>query len=348
LKPENLLLDSDFNLKVADFGLATLLEEDVAEADAPLLRTVCGTESYMAPEVVARRAYRGSSADVWSAGVILFTCISGFPPFVKAQPGDWWFDRAAEGNYELFWRAHLRTAAFSPEVQDLLNGMFSVDPARRSCLEAIAEHPWVQAEVRDADALRADLERRAREVDRQRARERAEAARGRGGRAGGEFDAFAADADRGVSHSLPSLPAGLESLSKAGALTVFSTPLDEDDVFAILEKAVTALGGTVAVKGPKVQCTFVPQAQSGAVKMALALYAHPAADSIVIHHRTKGGDIDGARYHRVVGEITRALHGGPAFQGSGTPVSAAPLASQASATRGAAEQNTVRDYPILL
>jgi serine/threonine protein kinase len=60
IKPENLLLGDAFALKVADFGLSALRVGEIAAA----LRTVCGTGSYMAPEVIARSEYLGAPADV--------------------------------------------------------------------------------------------------------------------------------------------------------------------------------------------------------------------------------------------------------------------------------------------
>ncbi|KAK6929883.1 Protein kinase domain [Dillenia turbinata] len=76
IKPQNLLLDEQGNLKVSDFGLSAL-----PELNKTLLRTACGTPAYTAPEVVSRRGYDGPKADAWSCGVILFVFLAGFFPF---------------------------------------------------------------------------------------------------------------------------------------------------------------------------------------------------------------------------------------------------------------------------
>lgn len=77
VKPQNLLLDAEGNLKVSDFGLAALPEQ----LRNGLLQTSCGTPAYTAPEVFGRRGYDGSKADAWSCGVILYVLLSGALPF---------------------------------------------------------------------------------------------------------------------------------------------------------------------------------------------------------------------------------------------------------------------------
>ncbi|CAJ2628210.1 unnamed protein product [Trifolium pratense] len=78
LKPQNLLLDSDGNLKVSDFGLSALPEH----LKDGLLHTACGTPAYTAPEILRRSGgYDGSKADAWSCGLILYVLLAGYLPF---------------------------------------------------------------------------------------------------------------------------------------------------------------------------------------------------------------------------------------------------------------------------
>lgn len=78
LKPENILLmDEDLTVKIGDFGLAKIVGE------ASFTTTLCGTPSYVAPEILADNRTRKytKAVDIWSLGVVLYICLCGFPPF---------------------------------------------------------------------------------------------------------------------------------------------------------------------------------------------------------------------------------------------------------------------------
>ncbi|KAI8138547.1 kinase-like domain-containing protein [Fennellomyces sp. T-0311] len=75
LKPENLLLDKDKNIKIADFGMASL------QPTGSLLETSCGSPHYASPEIVTGIPYNGSASDIWSCGIILYALLCGHLPF---------------------------------------------------------------------------------------------------------------------------------------------------------------------------------------------------------------------------------------------------------------------------
>merc|ERR1712032_1655446 len=74
-KPENLLLDSNLHVKIADFGLSNMMR------DGEFLKTSCGSPNYASPEVVSGKAYVGPEVDVWSCGVVLYALLCGSLPF---------------------------------------------------------------------------------------------------------------------------------------------------------------------------------------------------------------------------------------------------------------------------
>lgn len=83
IKPENLLLDERDNLKISDFGLATVFRHNNRER---LLNKMCGTLPYVAPELLKRKEFHAEPVDVWSCGIVLTAMLAGELPW--DQPSD--------------------------------------------------------------------------------------------------------------------------------------------------------------------------------------------------------------------------------------------------------------------
>jgi len=106
LKSENILLDGDYVLKIADFGFAAPMEGKNGDG---YLRTRLGTKNHMAPEIHLRKPYKGELVDLFASAIILFTMVSQHPPFNAAQPSDPYYKCIGGGKYDTFWNAHSRT-----------------------------------------------------------------------------------------------------------------------------------------------------------------------------------------------------------------------------------------------
>uniref|UniRef100_A0A671RFS2 BR serine/threonine kinase 2 n=1 Tax=Sinocyclocheilus anshuiensis TaxID=1608454 RepID=A0A671RFS2_9TELE len=128
LKPENLLLDEKNNIRIADFGMASLQVGD------SLLETSCGSPHYACPEVIQGEKYDGRKADVWSCGVILFALLVGALPF----DDDNLRNLLEKVKLGVFHMPHF----IPPDCQNLLRGMIEVNSGNRLTLELIQKHTW--------------------------------------------------------------------------------------------------------------------------------------------------------------------------------------------------------------
>lgn len=142
LKPENVLLSSqeeDCLIKITDFGQSKILGE------TSLMRTLCGTPTYLAPEVLVSNGTAGYSraVDCWSLGVILFICLSGYPPFSEHKTQVSLKDQITSGKYNFIPEVWTDV---SEEALDLVKKLLVVDPKARLTTEEALNHPWLQDE----------------------------------------------------------------------------------------------------------------------------------------------------------------------------------------------------------
>ncbi|KAK9470430.1 kinase-like domain-containing protein [Dipodascopsis tothii] len=136
IKPENILLDAGGNLKLSDFGLATLY---VHKGTRRPCRAVCGSMPYVAPEIVAGEAYYADHADLWSCGILLFVLLCGCTPWDAPQLDDPDFcEYVARGSKP----SGDPWDRISPEALSLVRGLVKLDPARRFAFSSVRKHPW--------------------------------------------------------------------------------------------------------------------------------------------------------------------------------------------------------------
>uniref|UniRef100_A0A8D0E8A6 non-specific serine/threonine protein kinase n=1 Tax=Salvator merianae TaxID=96440 RepID=A0A8D0E8A6_SALMN len=133
LKAENLLLDNNMNIKIADFGFGNFYK--IGEP----LTTWCGSPPYAAPEVFEGQQYEGPQLDIWSMGVVLYVLVCGALPFdgptlpILRQ-------RVLEGRFRIPY-------FMSEECEHLIRRMLVLDPSKRLTIAQIKEHKWMLVEV---------------------------------------------------------------------------------------------------------------------------------------------------------------------------------------------------------
>ncbi|KAK2817958.1 hypothetical protein Q7C36_021891 [Tachysurus vachellii] len=130
LKAENLLLDSNMNIKLADFGFGNFF------VHGKHLNTWCGSPPYAAPEIFQGNEYEGPQQDIWSLGVVLYVLVCGSLPF-EAASLPVLKQRVIEGLFSIPY-------FMSQGCEDLIRRMLVVDPAKRISLKQIKQHCWMK------------------------------------------------------------------------------------------------------------------------------------------------------------------------------------------------------------
>lgn len=126
----NLLLTATMQVKIADFGLATQLDQHFESKHT----TLCGTPNYISPEVASRSAH-GLPTDVWGIGCLLYTLLVGRPPFDTAGVKST-LTQVVMGNYTI--PDHV-----SAEARDLIQRLLCKDPVKRIRLNDVVTHPFM-------------------------------------------------------------------------------------------------------------------------------------------------------------------------------------------------------------
>jgi serine/threonine protein kinase len=141
LKPDNLLITSDFELKICDMGHSKVLKSQDEKLSCNI-----GTTSYQSPEQHDQRPFNPFKVDVFNIGVTLFIFATGAPAFNSAKKGDRHYDLVRSGAWKIFWRVKEQfnpLEVLTPEFKELMEGMLEVNPSRRWSLDQVMESKWV-------------------------------------------------------------------------------------------------------------------------------------------------------------------------------------------------------------
>jgi serine/threonine protein kinase len=160
LKLENMLLNTSFHLKIADFGLSA---DKFSETGSEVKFSRVGTRRYMPPEMIENLAYVGTSADLFAAGVILFVMGTGvMPTYKEAHPKDYFYRYLRKKKYyDQFWqeidKVYNRTIEVSNEFKHLVQKMLRQNPKKRLTLEQIKASDWYKGPVASEEEIRIDF-----------------------------------------------------------------------------------------------------------------------------------------------------------------------------------------------
>jgi len=167
LKPQNLLMDGQFQLKITDFGLSKL----VKNADTAVMKThYVGTRGYQAPELLKKKKY-GKACDIFSAGVVLFILLTGYPPFEQAVKSDKWYHPLAVGDPDKFWTQH-KGCGVKEDARAMLTGMLSYHATKRSTIDEILNSKWAQGEIHTPEELYKVLRKKHRDTSKRRKKDK--------------------------------------------------------------------------------------------------------------------------------------------------------------------------------
>ena len=129
IKPENILLDKDNNIKLCDYGWASYLTKD------QFCKVYCGTPEYVSPEMVKKYPYN-EKVDIWGIGVLIFELLFGYPPFSSNFNEDR-YNNIKEG--KINWPQEIN----DKDAKDLIGKILKINPNERLSLEEIEKHPWL-------------------------------------------------------------------------------------------------------------------------------------------------------------------------------------------------------------
>uniref|UniRef100_A0A7S2U0D7 Protein kinase domain-containing protein n=1 Tax=Lotharella oceanica TaxID=641309 RepID=A0A7S2U0D7_9EUKA len=143
IKPDNILMDEKFKIKIADFGYSRIMRESG-------MKTAVGTLKFAAPEIIMGQSY-STQADIWSLGVTLFILFVGYPPYEKPCCNDyWWHALVCKRDFKSFLEGHLKLAKdleIPPFLCDLLSKMLHWNPFQRITTSQIMQHPWFKEKI---------------------------------------------------------------------------------------------------------------------------------------------------------------------------------------------------------
>jgi len=144
IKPENILIGQDYQLKLIDFDHAFISGDKVINGG--------GTQNYRAPELIQKKKVYPKAVDIYSAGIILFCLKSGILPYSEGSLIEGFDLRAMliQGNKN-FWRVHecinSREPVYTTDFKELVFSMTTADPKKRATISDVKDSKWYRGPI---------------------------------------------------------------------------------------------------------------------------------------------------------------------------------------------------------
>lgn len=132
IKPENIMIDEDGNIKLVDFGLSNKF------SDGERLKTLCGSPTYSAPEIIMGKQYTGPEVDVWSIGINTYAFLTSTIPFYSDNMKSL-LRQMVENEYDM-------DPLWSVECRNFIQRTIVTNASHRATMNELAMHPWLLGE----------------------------------------------------------------------------------------------------------------------------------------------------------------------------------------------------------
>ena len=153
IKSENIMLDSNFNIKLCDFGFASF--------NIGKFKTFFGTSGYASPEMCNKQPYYGISNDIFSLGITIFVLITGNMPFRMTNSSDPLYHLIVKNQYEEYYKK--RGVKLSESFKQMFNMLIAYQPEERPSIEEIVSCKWMKEgefTKENFDCLKKEIENR--------------------------------------------------------------------------------------------------------------------------------------------------------------------------------------------
>lgn len=151
LKPNNILIDHKYMLKITDFGLSHIAADGIDPNQKRMKTSWVGTRGYRAPELVLKAKY-SNQCDVFALGVCLFVMLCARQPFKSASTEDRWYRCIATKQFSKYWKSHTN-ANLSDNAKTFLQGLLCYQPRERLTIEKANAHAWMTQDMLNDNEL---------------------------------------------------------------------------------------------------------------------------------------------------------------------------------------------------